>query len=144
MSRSYFSWEESEAYKEGRNDEERHRTNYNYEKYSDEPKDRAYFDGRKDQEREDERREEETRELREQEEREERRREEQRMQEEQEFDAQMTAQMEDDYRYDEMMARQNEPDYPEPPSEMPTTEEELFHDIQKNEINDSLDKIEEL
>lgn len=122
MYRHYYSREEEDAYKEGLRDEEHNRRNYEHDKYSDDPVDQAYWNGRRDQQREEERKQEEERELHEQEEREERHREEQHMRE----------QMEDEARYEEMMAQQDELNSSEPLQEPPITEEN----------NDSLDKIE--
>lgn len=66
MRRSYFSWEEDEAYKQGKQDESRHRSDFEHDKYAYDGKDRAYWDGREDEkkverQREEERQEEEQR-----------------------------------------------------------------------------------
>lgn len=59
VSRYYYSWEEKECYDEGRRDQERGRTNYDHDRYSDCSCDRAYFEGKRDEERAEERRREE-------------------------------------------------------------------------------------
>ena len=86
MYRSYFSWEEEQANKQGHEDERRCRSDYEHNRYAYDGVDRAYWDGRKDeqeqerereeermrqeeQEREDERREMRRREMQEEEER---------------------------------------------------------------------------
>jgi hypothetical protein len=71
MRSSFFTYEEDEAYREGRRDESYHRNNYDYDKYSDSDIDSAYYKGREDERREMER-EERCRAEREMEEREER------------------------------------------------------------------------
>lgn len=85
MSRFYFSHDEEEAYKEGRRDEEHHRHNWEYDSWSHDNRDRAYFEGIEDEKRaeriREEEREMEEEQMRREEERRERR--EQEMQEEQ-------------------------------------------------------------
>jgi len=159
MRRSYYTYEEQEAYNEGRHDESHNRRNYEHDRYSDEPADQAYFQGRKDEEREERVRQEE----REQQEAYERmimeQREEERRREEEEYNqylqAQIDQQMEDERAYMEMIAEQNSMPYPEfeppidelQPDEMtpeelnatPISEEQLFMDIQEDERNESVD-----
>jgi len=60
MSR-YFNCESDTAYRDGRRDEERGRTDYEYDRHSDRERDRAYFEGHRDQAREDARRREDLR-----------------------------------------------------------------------------------
>jgi hypothetical protein len=52
MYRRYYTHEEREAYKEGRRDESYDRYNYDYDRYSDNAEDRAYWQGREDEKRE--------------------------------------------------------------------------------------------
>lgn len=52
MSRHYYDWDESQAYKDGRSDVERGRRDYGHDRYAYDGVDRAYWDGRKDEERE--------------------------------------------------------------------------------------------
>ena len=47
--RHYFSYEEDEANKQGHNDERNHRNDYEHDKYAYDGEDRAYWDGRKDE-----------------------------------------------------------------------------------------------
>jgi len=164
MSRSYFTYEENEAYREGRRDEERHRHNFGHDRHSDDAADQAYFQGRKDEEKE-ERAREEDREQQEAYEREVmRRREEERIREEEEYNqylqAQIDQQMEDERAYAEAMASgeiqsdfalvpEYEPQIDElQPDEMspeeyaeafgtPCSEEELFMHIQEDERNET-------
>ena len=155
MHRSYFSYEESEAYKEGRRDEERHRHNFQHDRYSDEPADQAYFQGRKDEEKEERARQEE-REREEYEQMVMEQREMERRREEEEYNmylqSQIEQQMEDERAYAEAIARGEihpdfiAPEYELQPDEMspeelnaiPMTEEELFMRIQEDERNESL------
>jgi hypothetical protein len=141
MARTFFTWEENEAYKEGRRDEERHRRNYEYDEYSDRDRDQAYFQGRRDEQREERVREEEREYERQREEAEIRRREEQRRQEEVEYNMMLEAQMEEQMEaerqyYEDQMVN----DY-DALNEIPITEEELFHDIREDEINELTDNI---
>lgn len=94
MGRYFFTFEEQEAYKDGRRDAEYHRRNYDYDEYSWDDRDRAYFLGRKDYENEErERRErEEEIEQREQEARERERQE--RLRLEEEYERQMQEEQE--------------------------------------------------
>ena len=55
MSKTYFSYEESEAHQQGHDDQKYHRSNYDHERYSDDVVDIAYWEGRKDEQREQER-----------------------------------------------------------------------------------------
>lgn len=71
MGRRFYSSEETSAYREGRNDRQHHKRNIEYDKFSDNDVDKAYFLGRKDEE-DDERMREEERMLEEEEERQER------------------------------------------------------------------------
>ena len=50
--KTYFSWQEDEAYKQGFKDSERNRTAMDRERISDDPEDVAYFDGQRDGRRE--------------------------------------------------------------------------------------------
>jgi hypothetical protein len=167
MGKHYFSWEEDQAYKEGYRDSERNRRDYYHDKYSMDGVDRAYFDGRKDQEREEERREEEHQEEERMERRAQEHREEQRRREE-EYEIYLQNQIEDQMRaerqFNEAMARgQIHPDFIAPeydveplvdelqPDEMspndyeelastPSTEQELFMQIQEEEREESCNK----
>jgi len=49
--RHYWSYKEEQCYKDGRRDAEWHRTNYEHERYSECPCDKAYFEGKEDAER---------------------------------------------------------------------------------------------
>ena len=62
MGRYYYDHTERECYDSGRRDESRHRHNYDHDRYSSCPCDKAYFEGRRDEARAEERREEERRE----------------------------------------------------------------------------------
>jgi len=57
--RHYWSWEEEQCYEKGRKDEEYHRHNWEHDRWSEKPCDKAYYDGREDFAREERRREEE-------------------------------------------------------------------------------------
>jgi hypothetical protein len=131
MYRSYFSYEEEEANKQGHIDEQRHRTDYDHDKYSDNPVDIAYWEGRKDEERQERIREEE-RLMQEDAEREQHRRLiEQQDREEQQFaelmELERQAELEKEY---EEALRLNKI---ESPVETPITEQELFHQILNDE-----------
>lgn len=126
MSRRYQSSEENQAYKEGYRDNEQGRRDYYHNKYAMEGIDRAYWDGRKDNERE-------KRECKEQEEMERqaqeedaRKQEQQRREEEDEYNqylqAKMEQQMEDDL------------------ATIPSTEEELFMQIEEDERENSINQ----
>jgi hypothetical protein len=54
--KTYFSYQEDEAYKSGFKDMERNRTDMQRERISDDPEDIAYFDGQRDARREIEKR----------------------------------------------------------------------------------------
>ena len=73
MNKHYFSWEEEEAYKEGKDDVKRNKRDYDHDKYATEGVDCAYWNGRKEQERQEEFQQLEEQERREMEEREENR-----------------------------------------------------------------------
>lgn len=77
MYRSYYSWEEQEANKQGHQDESKHCLDYEHDKYAYDGVDRTYWDGRED-EKKAERQREEQRQEEEEQERQERDREEQR------------------------------------------------------------------
>lgn len=49
MSRTYFTWQEEEANKAGHSDERRNQADYDHDKYSDNPEDIAYWEGRNDE-----------------------------------------------------------------------------------------------
>lgn len=51
MNRTYFSYEEDEAYREGRSDKQHHRHNYERSRFSNDESDRAYFHGIDDESR---------------------------------------------------------------------------------------------
>lgn len=146
MSKHYFTWEENEAYKEGKRDEERHRHNYDYDRYSNNDVDRAYFDGRKEQHQEELRREEEQEELRMEEERQERLREE-RMQEEYEYEMYLQSCEEQrlaDIEALELLRQQVDQNLLELDEEnlQPITEEELFMQIEEDERNETLSEFD--
>jgi len=125
MHRSYFTWEEEDANKQGHQDEQRHRTNYDHDKYSDKPEDIAYFEGRKDEERQERIREEE-RQMQEADEREQQRQmSEQREREEEDFAEMMELER---LEYQEYLESQRSP----------TTEEELFNKIINDEREDKI------
>jgi hypothetical protein len=52
MKRTYFTWEEDEAYNQGRKDIDQNRRDWERERTADEGPDKAYWEGRKDRERE--------------------------------------------------------------------------------------------
>ena len=146
--RHYFSYEEDEAYKEGKRDEERNRTDYYHDKYAYDGEDRAYWDGRKD-EQEAERRREEEREDEERREREEERRNHERRERAAEYERQQEEyerqRYEDDMREIELEKRreidverqfENDCATEEYINEIPITEEELFNQIQEDERRD--------
>lgn len=70
--RNYWSYEEEQCYREGVRDGEHHTHNYEHERYSECPCDKAYFDGVEDGRRQEERREEEREQERQEEARQER------------------------------------------------------------------------
>jgi hypothetical protein len=134
----YFSYEEDEANKQGHNDERNHRSDYTHSKYAYDGEDRAYWDGRKD-EQENERRREEEREEEERQEREEQERYERQRRER----AEREREQEEDYqrqRYeDDMRERDAEQQFEndcateEYLNELPKTEDELFNQTKNNE-----------
>jgi len=150
MAKHYFSCEESEAYKDGYRDSERGRRDYFRDKHAMDGVDRAYFDGREDQERQERQREEE-RETERQQEEAEMRRQQQRMRDEEYnryLQMQIDDQMETERSYHEAMANEMSPVNELQPDEMspkeyaelnatPCTEEELFHRILEDERNES-------
>ena len=104
MSKYYYDYDSREAYNRGKGDERYSRRNYDYDRHSDREKDRAYFDGRKDADREErERRYQESQEEFEQEERRQRRLAEERMIERQ--------QEEEELYYQQMQQSEPEPDF---------------------------------
>lgn len=136
MGRYYDTQEEYDANKEGHNDQQRHRINYEHDKYSDEPEDIAYWQGRQDEERkmrieEEERQMEEDRQQREFE----RQLQEERERAEYEEYLQIEAENADQQSvsdFDALMERE-ENDMQSQDDERPYTEEELFNDILKDE-----------
>ena len=133
MNRSYFTWEEQEADKQGHEDERRHRSDYEHDKNALDGVDRAYWDGRKDEARnqrieEEERQMEADREQREFE---------RRKQEEEDRDR-----AEDDYLRQEREDFENRmmrEDMESQDDEYPITEEDLFREIEEDERNDNED-----
>jgi hypothetical protein len=135
MYRSYFSWEEQEANKQGHEDERRNRSDFEHNRYAYDGVDRAYWDGRKDEQeaerqREEERMREEEQQREEDERRDMRRRE---MQEEEERQHQYQRDYEremEDRRAQEEYVRQEAQEFPD---EQPSSEEELFRKILEDE-----------
>jgi hypothetical protein len=115
----YFSWEEDEANKCGRQDERNGRSDYTHSKYAYDGVDRAYWDGREEEQREEKRREEERREEEERQEREEHDRYERRRHEEMARD--LDDALEQQRQQDEL--REYENDY------INNAEEELFNEV---------------
>lgn len=102
----YWSYEENEAYRQGKRDAGRgYRNSFEYDKHAWDGPDKAYWDGFKEQEREEQRREE-----RKQEERMEQERMERRAQEQREYRAMMEQQEEDFWAQYEK--REQEPKQP--------------------------------
>jgi hypothetical protein len=145
MSRHYFSYDEDEAYKEGKRDESHRRSDFTHNSFAFDGADRAYFDGREDQkreEREEERREEERQEERREEERQERRayeREQERQREEEHeiyLNDQIQQQREAERKYFDSLPMQPDEMSPEEYDEantVPSSEEELFRQILEDE-----------
>ena len=149
MSRYYDTDEERDANKEGHVDQQRHRTSYDHDKYSDNPEDIAYWQGRNDEERK-MRIEEEERQMeadREQREFERQMREEESRQNEEDADQQSVsdfdALMEREHR--DMESQDDDlktyyrglPDNTQSEDdERPCTEEDLFRDILRDEWED--------
>lgn len=104
MRRSYFSFEEQEAYNSGRRDASNHRLDYEHDRYSSEPTDQAYWQGRVDEAREDRIRQEE-RERQEYEEMIMMQRQDERRREEEEYEMYLQA----------LLEQQMLEEYPEPP-----------------------------
>ena len=127
----YRSYEENEARKEGYRDSEQGRRDYYHDKHAIEGVDHAYWEGRKEQERDERRREEE--------------REQERMREEEEYNkylqSQIEEQIEAERAFNEALAKGQihpnfiAPEYDCDPNfeEMPSTEQELFRQIQEDE-----------
>jgi len=152
MSRHYISYEEDEAYREGKRDESHRRSDFTHNSFAFDGADRAYFDGREDQrheEREEERRREEREEERQEEARQERR-EYERMQErqrEEEYEMylhdQIQEQMEAERRYfdslpipDDLQPDEMSPEEYAEANAVPCSEEELFRQILEDERNE--------
>ena len=105
MSR-YFSYEEDEAYKEGRRDEQNGRHNWEYDSWSSDRRDRAYFDGIEDEKRAERIREEERQMEEEQIRREEERRAYERRREEEQMEYEYIERLEEEYRLEKEYAEQ--------------------------------------
>jgi len=134
MSRFYDTQEEYDANKEGHNDQQRHRINYEHDRHSDDPEAIAYWQGRQDEERK-MRIEEEERQM-------------EADREQREFERQM--QMEANARerdeedsdqqvvsdFDELLEREQN-DMESQDDERPRNEENLFRDIQRDEREDN-------
>jgi hypothetical protein len=151
MSRYYDTDEEQEADKLGHKDAQRNRKDYDHDKYSDEPNDVAYWQGRKDEERKIQI-EEEERQMeidREQREFERQKREEANQREREEdsdqqsvsdFDALMENERHDMESQDEDLAnhyRGLPDDTQSEDDERPYSEEDLFRDILRDEREDN-------
>ena len=138
----YYTTEEDEANKQGHNDERNHRTDYEHDKYAYDGEDKAYWDGRKEEQeaerRHEEEHEEEERQEREEERRNHERRERAEREQEQEEEYQRQR-YEDDMREVEMEQRREEQQFEndcaseEYLNEMPKTEDELFNLTKNNE-----------
>jgi hypothetical protein len=136
MSRRYFSYEEEEADKQGHNDVQHHRKDFDHDKYSDNLEDIAYWQGRQDEERkmrieEEERQMEADREQREFERQ--MREEEIRSREQQQEDEDSDQQSVSDF--DALMEREHH-DMESQDDERPCSEEDLFRDILRDERED--------
>jgi hypothetical protein len=118
MRRSYFSWEEDEAYKQGKKDESNHRGDYVHDKFAYDGEDRAYWDGREDEKRAERIREEERQ-----------------MEEEQLRQEEERQQRQERLRQEEERQRRLYEDSDEQiqDDERPSTEEDLFNQIQNDE-----------
>jgi uncharacterized protein with WD repeat len=130
----YFSWEEDEANKLGHDDEKHHRSDYTHSKFAFDGEDRAYWEGREEEakaeKRREEEREEEERQEREEQERIERRRyreAEEERQREQEDLREYENQYINDAEEEEYNRVMNEI------AETPSTEQELFMQIEEDE-----------
>lgn len=146
----YRSYEENEARKQGYRDSEQGRRDYYHSQHAFDGVDRAYWDGRKEQERDENRREEEREQERQAEEAEMRRHQE-RMREEEEYNIYLQSQIEDQMReerlFNDAMAKglihpdfiapeyDRDPDFED---EKPITEQELFMRIQEDERENSI------
>ena len=131
--RSYFSWEEQEANKQGHQDESRHRSDYEHDRYAYDGVDRAYWDGRKDEQEAERQREYERQEEQERERQERDRydRQERQRKEERQYQEQL------DYEREMEDRRVREEEYP---NEISITEQELFMKIQEDERINSSDE----
>ena len=134
MSRYYETDEELEANKEGHRDVQHNRRNYEHDRYSDEPEDIAYWQGRHDEERK-QRIEEEERQMeadREQREFERQKQAEanQRERDEEDSDQQTVGD------FDALMEREQR-DMESQDDERPSNEEDLFRDILRDEREDN-------
>ena len=150
MSRYYDTQEEYDANKEGHNDQQRHRINYEHDRHSDEPEAIAYWQGRQDEETK-MRIEEEERQMeadREQREFERQMREEETRQNEEDsdqqsvsdFDALMEHEQHDMESQDEDLKSHYHglpDDTQSEDDERPITEQDLFNDILRNEREDN-------
>jgi hypothetical protein len=139
MYRSYYSWEEDEANKQGHDDERRHRSDYEHDKYAYDGIDRAYWDGRDDEARAERQREEER--MREEEQERERReieRCEMQEEEERQYQDQLNyeRELEDRRAHDEAEKRfEMDCATEEYLNEIPIDEQELFTQIQEDNID---------
>lgn len=145
MSRNYFSWEEEEAYKQGKRDEEYRHTDFDHDRFAYDGVDRAYYDGRKDEKDEEDRQESQRREEEQQREAEEELRLERDRQEEQEYlDMLADAERQEIERISEDADRQVVSDFDalmredmqSQDDETPCSEEDLFRQIIDDERND--------
>ena len=146
--RSYFTWEEQEAYKQGKQDESHHRTDFDHDRFAYDGEDRAYWDGRKDEQDEEERQERQRQEEQQQQEAEEELRYERDRQEERQYQ-EMIADMQEQERlafekglHEEDSDRQTIRDYDamndtqSQDDETPSSERDLFRQIIDDERND--------
>jgi flagellar biosynthesis GTPase FlhF len=108
MSR-YYSYEEDEAFRQGERDAKYGRRNYDYDRYSDRERDRAYFDGYREEKRRQEERREERRQEELAEERAMQRRAEERKMEQQQIEEQMWADQQQEIEDDRVERLPNEP-----------------------------------
>ena len=137
MSRYYETDEEQEANKKGHSDAQHNRRDYDHDKYSDEPEDLAYWQGRKDEEAK-MRIEEEERQM--EIDREQREFERQKQQEEdhevEEEELQQLEIQQEEQEFEKLMEGE-ENDMESQDDERPITEEDLFRDIQRDEREDN-------
>ena len=137
MNRYYETDEEQDADKQGHKDAQFNRRNYNHDKYSDEPEDIAYWNGRKDEEAkiriaEEERQMEEDRQQREFERQ--KQQEEEREVEEEEL---QQLEVQQEVQEFEQLTENEENDMQSQDDERPITEEDLFNDILRDEREDN-------